>query len=193
LLRFLDVTRELYNAALAQRIAPYERAGETRSWVTQCRELCDVRAAGLLLGCHGHAAQLALRRLERSDAGFFRRCSRDARRKGFPRFKGRRYWRLFDFKEHGNGWRIDPPARQLQISGVGPVRVRVHRELPGIAKTLSVVCKADGWYAHITCELADTHAVADVDPGQRAALDLGVEALATVHTGERIENIQAAR
>jgi putative transposase len=53
-----------------------------------------------------------------------------------------------------------------------------------------VVRKLDGWYAHICCELADVPGTPDVDPAARAALDLGVEALATLHTGERIENIR---
>ena len=188
--RYLRVTRELYNAALEQRIRVYRAGGGGRSWVAQSRELRELRAAGLLEGCHVHAAQLALRRLERAYEGFFGRCARGAKRKGFPRFKSVRRWRSFAFKEHGNGWRIDPASRRLRISGVGKVRLRVHRELPGVPRTLSVIRKADGWYAHVSCEVADVTAVPDSDPGQRAALDLGVEALATLHTGERIENIR---
>ena len=188
--RYLRVTRELYNAALEQRIVAYRAGGVSRSWVAQSRELRELRAAGLLEGCHVHACQLALRRLERAYGAFFGRCVAGARRKGFPRFKAAKRWRSFHFKEHGNGWRIDPAARRLRISGIGAVRLRAHRELPGEPKTLAVVRKPDGWYAHVTCELAGTAAVPDADPAQRAALDLGIEALATLHTGERIENIR---
>jgi putative transposase len=188
--RYLRVTRAVYNAALEQRIAAWDR-GEHRSWVDQSRELAEVRQAGLLEGCHVHAVQLALRRLERAYDGFFARCRADARRKGFPRFKSGRYWRSFAFKEHGNGWRIAGDGRRLRITGVGQVRVRAHRPLPGIPKTLSVVRKADGWYAHVVCQPADVPAVPDTNPGFRAALDLGVEALATLHTGQRVANIRA--
>jgi putative transposase len=50
------------------------------------------------------------------------------------------------------------------------------------------VRKADGWHAHIVCELADVPAVPDTDPAVRAALDLGVERLATLHNGTPLEN-----
>lgn len=77
---------------------------------------------GLLEGCHVHACQLALRRLERAYEGFFRRCEQGAGRKGFPRFKAARRWRSFQLKEHGNGWRLDPEMTEDQArDGVGVV------------------------------------------------------------------------
>ncbi len=56
-----------------------------------------MRAAGLLEGCHVHAAQLVLRRLERVYDGFFRRLAAGAERPEFPRFKGARHWHSFAF------------------------------------------------------------------------------------------------
>ncbi len=145
----------------------------------------------MLEGCHVHACQLALRRLERSYEAFFRRCAHGVKRKGFPRFKAARRWRSFQFKEHGNGWRLDTDARRLRLASVGSVKLRVHCELLGAPKTLAVVRMPDGWYAHVGCELAAVEPAPDVDLGRRGALDLGVEALATLHTGERIENVRA--
>jgi len=75
--------------------------------VAHSREIRELRVAGLLEGCHVHAIQLALRRLERSYDGFFRRCAQDARREGFPRFKAARRWRSFGFKELHTGERIE--------------------------------------------------------------------------------------
>jgi len=189
--RYLRVTRELYNAALEQRIRVYRAGGGARSWTAQSREIKELREAGLLEGCHVHACQLALRRLERAYATFFRRCDRGARRKGFPRFKAARRWRSFQLKEHGNGWRLDTAGKRLKLSGVGSVGLRAHREPPGEPKTLSVVKKADGWYAHVGCDLPGVPAAPDNDPALRGALDLGVEALATLHTGERVESCRA--
>ncbi len=89
--RYLRVTRQIYNAALEQRIGAHRAGGGSRSWVAQSRELRELREAELLEGCHVHACQLALRRLERSYDGFFRRCATGAKHKGFPRFKSARY------------------------------------------------------------------------------------------------------
>jgi len=186
--RYLDVTREAYNAALEQRIGAYRATGRSPGWYQQKREIKQLRVAGLLQGCHVHPVQDAFRRLDLAYRAFFRRCAEGAGRKGFPRFRSRRHWRSFGFQEYGNGVRLVEGNRQLQITGLGAVRVRLHRPLSGIPKTCTMVKKADGWYAHIVCELPDAPAVADHDPSRRAALDLGVEALATLHTGERIAN-----
>lgn len=189
--RYLDVTRGLYNAALEQRIGVYRRSGETRGWRTQSQEIKGCREAGLLEGCHVHAAQTALKRLDLAYAAFFRRCGAGADRKGFPRFKGRRHWRSVQFKEWGNGVALDPASQRLKISGVGAVRIRLHRPVQGSPKTCSLVRKPDGWYAHIVCDLGGAPTSADpqlVPETTRASLDLGVESFATLHDGTPIEN-----
>lgn len=67
--RYLNVTRNLYNAALEQRITVYRRRGETRGWRRQSREIKNCREAGLLQGCHVHTAQTALKRLDLAYGG----------------------------------------------------------------------------------------------------------------------------
>jgi putative transposase len=186
--RYLDVLREVYNAALEQRIVAFRISGRALSRFTQAGEIKQLRAAGLLDGCHVHPVQDALRRLDLAYRAFFRRCKQGARRKGFPRFRSSRHWRSFTFQEWGNGVRLDEQRRRLRISGVGAVRVRLHRPLEGKPKACTVVKKPDGWYAHIACELPEATPLASTSPNNRAALDLGVEALATLHTGERIAN-----
>ncbi|MEA2199343.1 MAG: putative transposase, partial [Solirubrobacteraceae bacterium] len=94
-------------------------------------------------------------------------------------------------KEWGNGVSLDADARRLKITGVGRVRVRLHRPLEGVPKTCALVKKADGWYAHIVCDIGAAPVVADPElaPGfGRTAFDLGVESLATLHDGTPIEN-----
>jgi putative transposase len=189
--RYLEVTRRLYNAALEQRIAVYRGCGESRGWRAQSREIRDVREAGMLEGCHVHAAQTALKRLDLAYNAFFRRLRAGVRRNGFPRFKAARHWRSVQFKEWGNGVSLDADARRLKISGVGSVRVRLHRPLQGVPKTCALVKKADGWYAHIVCDLGAAPVVVDpelVPESGRVAFDLGVESLATLDDGSAIEN-----
>ena len=88
--RYLDVTREVYNAALEQRIRAYRLTGSSPRWFAQKREIKQLRGAGLLEGCHVHPVQDTLRRLDLAYQAFFDRCARGARRKGFPRFRSRR-------------------------------------------------------------------------------------------------------
>jgi putative transposase len=177
--RYLTVTGMVYNAALEQRQTAFRLTGRAPSWIVQKREIKQLRAAGLLEGCHVHTVQAALRWLDRAFARFF------AGQAGYPRFKAGRHWRSFEFFEHGNGWRLDTDRQLLRIAAVGQVRVRLHRQPAGTVKTLTVVRKADGWYAHVVCEVAAASAHSEPCYG---ALDLGVQALATLHTGEAILN-----
>ena len=176
--RYLDVTRTVYNAGLEQRRAAYRLTGASPNWYAQQRELKDLRAAGLLEGCHVHAVQDALRRLDRAFARFFAG-------RGFPRFRGHRHHRSFTFPEFGNGVSLDAQAKRLRVSGVGSVKLRLHRPLAGRPKTATVVRKPDGWLVHLVCEVeGPSHEPGKPDVG----IDVGVAAFATLSTREWIEN-----
>jgi putative transposase len=182
--RYLRTTRDVYNAALEQRIAAWH-GGEHRSWIDQSREIKDLREAGLLDGCHVHTVQHALRRLDLAYAAFFSRCKQGVTRKGFPRFKGARYWRSIHFKEYGRGG-CELRDGLLRVSKVGAIRVRQHRQLEGTPKTCAIIHKPDGWFAHIVCDLGDSP---ELRGGDRVTgIDLGLESFATLADGEQIAN-----
>ncbi len=79
---------------------------------------------------------------------FFRRI-RNGETPGYPRFKGRRRFHSFGFKEYGNGFRM--AGRRLKVSGVGRIAVRWHRAIGGFVpcqiKTLRITYKAGRWSA----------------------------------------------
>lgn len=183
LARYLHVTRMVYNAALEQRIAAW-RVGASLTRMHQQREIKDLRSEGELHGCHVHTVQHALRRLELAYAAFFRRCATGEPGKGFPRFKGARHWRSIHFQEYGNGCSVRDG--RLRVSGVGAICLRQHRPLVGRAKTVSLIRKADGWYAHIMCDVGAAPALRG---GPRSTgIDVGLEAFATLADGERVTN-----
>lgn len=189
--RYLEVTRNLYNAALEQRITAYRTTGTSVSRFDQAGQIKECRAAGLLEGCHVHTAQSTLKRLDLAYAAFFRRCAAGRVRMGFPRFKGFRHWRSFAFQEWGNGIMLDQAAKRLTVSGVGSVRVRLHRAMEGVPKTCALLKKPDGWHAHIVCELGEAPKAADpmlVAESDRCSMDLGVESFVTLHDGMAIKN-----
>jgi transposase len=97
--------RDLYNAALEQRITAYQRRHVSISRYEQEVELKELRAAFPEYGAiHSHILQDVLARLDRTYQAFFRRIRR-GEKAGFPRFKGRTRYHSFTFKEYGNGAR----------------------------------------------------------------------------------------
>lgn len=179
--RYLDVTREVFNAALEQRIIAW-RQGTSLGWVKQARDLKHLRSAGLLDGVHNHTVVSTLLRLDRAYGKFFAGG-------GFPRFKSARHWRSFTFAQYGHGCHIKDG--RLRVSKVGDIKLRQHRDLDGTPKACTLVRKADGWYAHILC---DTGVAPLLRGGDRTTgIDLGLEAFATLSDGSRVANPRPAR
>jgi putative transposase len=176
----LDVSARFYNLLLAQRMQA-RQAGHSLGWYEQAREVkvfrdSDEAAARV----HSHVLQNVVADVNRA----WRRWLGHGAKGIGPRWKQPGRVNSFGFKQAKNGWKLD--GRRLRIFGVGRVAVRWHRQLQGVPKVLRIVRHAGGrWYANIMCDSGP-----DVLPptGEAVGIDLGVTRLATLSTGEHIEN-----
>jgi putative transposase len=111
----LEQQRELYNAALSERIGAYEKAAVKRSYFDQAKALTewrreDVEARGLPVNLQ----RATLKRLDEAFNGFFRRVKKGDS-PGFPRFKGKGRFRSFGFREFDG---ITLAGRRLRFRGI---------------------------------------------------------------------------
>jgi putative transposase len=121
--------RDLYNAALEQRITAWQYRHASLCRYAQEAELKDLRAAfPEYAAIHSHVLQDVLARLDKTYQAFFRRVQR-GEQAGFPRFKGRNRFHSFTFKEYGNGARLDNGV--LVLSKIGRISVHWSRPLEG--------------------------------------------------------------
>jgi putative transposase len=92
--------RELYNAALEQRITAWQRRRVSLSRYDQEVELKDLRAEfPQYAAIHSHILQDVLVRLDKTYQAFFRRV-KAGEKAGFPRFKGRNRYHSFTYKSN---------------------------------------------------------------------------------------------
>ena len=174
--------RDLYNAALEQRITAYQRRHASISRYEQEAELKDIRAEmPEYATIHSHVLQDVLARLDKTYRDFFRRIQR-AEKAGFPRFKTRNRFHSFTFKEYGNGARLDNGS--LVLAKIGRISVHWSRPIEGTAKTVTISREADGWYVAIVC--ADVPMKPLPATGQETGVDLGLESFATLTSGQPI-------
>lgn len=178
----LEVCRELYNAALSQRISAH-KLGRSVNFAEQSRQLTQARElpeVGALL----RSFQVdALRRLDYAYQGFFRRVRTRKGVAGFPRFKSKMRYDSFGSRD----------ARDFQLSGdkltlrrIGSCRVRLSRALQGRMRTVTVSRAWDGWYVSIAC---DNIPLKPLPVSRKAVgIDLGLESFAVLSTGESIAN-----
>ena len=110
LLRQLDYQREIYNAALEERIGVWKKEKRSISYFEQCRTLTELRevrpevlSSGIRL-CRG-----TLKRLDRAFLAFYRRVQ-SGEAPGFPRFKS-----ASRFPPMGRHWKLENKAGSSEI------------------------------------------------------------------------------
>jgi len=145
--RLMHSQRELYNAALEERIDCYRKISKSRTYVDQCRALTQCRHDLSEMGeLPVNVQRWTLKRLDEAFQGFFRRLKARNGKAGFPRFRGKGRWEAFGFNEF-SGIRFD--GKRLRFAGMpGGLKVHLHRELPERADIRSCVFRQDGsgWF-----------------------------------------------
>ena len=206
LLAWLDHLCELQNSARHDRLVAYETEGtfvslsDQQTLLTQAREKYDdFREVPQDFQNH------ALRRNDKAFTNFRRRCKENAAKKGYPRYKRRvrsltwslrKYTKVVHRKTKDaekqtirvrenpireTSWKHD----RLKVPKLGEIKIYMHRPLQGDPKEVTLVKKASGWYAHLTCELPDTP---KVEPTDAIAVDVGTTHYLTTSEGEKEDN-----
>ena len=196
LLRWLEHLCELQNAARNNRKYVHEAEGRFVSRYDQEHLLKVARERYDDFREVPQDFQVSiLKRVDEAFAAFRRRCEEGAEKKGYPRYKMRVRSLTWCLRKHklktGERVRQNPIKEtgfrhnRLKVPKLGEVKIRMHRPLEGDPKEVTLVKKASGWYAHITCELPDPP---KVDPTDAIAIDVGTTHYLTTSEGEKEEN-----
>ena len=136
-----------------------------------------------------------LKRVDKAFDAFRRHCKEGAAKKGYPRFKMRVRSLTWCLRKHtlktGERVRQNPIIEtkfrhnRLKVPKLGELKIRMHRPLQGDPKEVTIVKKASGWYAHISCDIGDTP---KVEPTAATAVDVGTTHYLTTSEGEKENN-----
>jgi putative transposase len=186
LARVFGCCRYVYNWALKLR---------SEAWVQQNGSLSYSHTSVLLTALKSkpeHAwlrevssvpTQQALRHLETAFVHFF------AKRARFPTFKRKSGVQSAEYTRSAFKW--DAGNHRLSLSGLGRLRVRWSREFTSHPSTVTVLKDAAGRYFVSLCLDEKPKLLQPV--GQVVGIDLGITALATLSSGEKIENPRPLR
>lgn len=177
----LDEGCRLYNAALQERRDAYRLNRISLNYYTQANQLKDIRANGDLALANFSCCQDILRRVDKTFKAFFRRV-KAGQKAGFPRFRSIRRFDTITFPSYGNGIRL---TDKLRIQGVGLVKIKLHREIIGKIKTVTIKREGSKWFA---CFSVETAAEELPKTGQSVGIDVGIESFATLSDGTQIDN-----
>ena len=186
----LESQRQLYNAALEERIDAYRKAQITRTYFDQAKELTVWRNSDPEAGYLPVNIQRAtLKRLDEAYKGFFARLKTGAN-PGFPRFRGKNRFDSFGFVEFSG---ISLRRSNLRFRGMpGALRVHVHRPLPEDGDIRRCTFRRDvkGWTVAFALRVPD---VPLRRSGRAVGVDLGIVNFAVLSDGGIIPSLRAAR
>ena len=175
----LDLCRELYNGALEERIGAWKNRTPV-NYNKQQNQLPEIKAnRPEFFGVHSQVLQDPLRRLDKAFKSFFRRV-KTGQTPGFPRFKSRNRYDSFTYPQSGFSL-----GAKLQLSKIGNIKIKQHRDIEGEIKTLTLRREAGCWYACFSVEYEPTKLPHSTN---HVGIDVGLEAFATLSDGTRIEN-----
>jgi putative transposase len=180
----LDECRWLYNHLLEARKSAWEERQETLRLYDQHATLPALKVERPQLSTvHSQVLQNVAVRIDLAFKAFFRRVKAGAK-PGYPRFRGRDRYDSFCFPQAPSGCKLS--GDRLTLSGIGTVRVVLHRPLEGMPKTVCIRRSSTGkWYVSFSCEWEPTPLPAS---SESVGIDVGLASFATLSAGERVAN-----
>lgn len=173
---------DLFNAALQQRRDAWRDHGKSVRRKDQQRELTALRREAGLPGMNQGAQEMVLQRLDLAFDAFFRRL-RQGEAPGFPRFKPKQRFNTLAWRNAKGGAAI--ASDRLRIQGVGHIKVKWHRDLPGEVRQTRITRRNGRWYVAFTVRMEKPEPLPPT--GEQIGVDLGVRQFATLSTGEVVE------
>lgn len=178
----LDECRWLYNELLAQRKLVYEELEMTLTKYQQSMLIPLLKEERPSLGLvHSQVLQNVVDRLDKGFQAFFRRC-KQGEKPGFPRFRGMHRYNSICYPQSG----FSLEGRELLLSKVGRIRIKMHRPIEGKIKTCTIRRNASGdWTVSFSCEVNVEPQLANQ---KSVGIDVGLEHFATFSDGQVIKN-----
>lgn len=169
----LEHSRQLYNAALEERIDCYRKTGKGRTYFDQTASMTELRQSeGSPWAWSMESAPL--KALDLAFKAFFKRG-------GFPRFKGRDWFKSIAWN-NCYGWKFDSA---FYAKGLGVIKVHQHRPVPSKPKIARIKREGRHWYVYLACEI---EAMPANDNGTALGLDLGISSFAALSDGTLVPN-----
>jgi putative transposase len=184
--RLCEAQRQLYNAALQERVEAWKKNHISITKLDQFKSLTEIRAFHEGYGSvPAVMSRWSIARVDDAFKGFFSRVKRGDK-PGFPRFKGKDRWRSFGFSEF-KGIRLN--GEKLMFHGLtGSLKLNLHRPIPEGSSIKSCTFSKAARHWHVAMQVDVPVTAEHSDPDSVVGIDVGAEHLATTSEGEHIPN-----
>lgn len=186
----LENCRQLYNAALQERIEAYKLQNKSLTRFDQINEIAGLRDEQREFSdIYSGVLYDVITRVDRAYQNFFRRVREGREKCGFPRFKGKTRYDSFSYADIRNGFAISEGSIKLPKNLY--VKTVFDRPLEGTPKVCTIKREVDQWFAVISCDAVPEKLLPKT--GESVGIDVGIEYFATLSNGEHIKNPRHAK
>ena len=173
----------LYNAAKQEHDDAWKTCRKSINYYDQANQLKAMRADGCLTLSNFSCCQDVLRRVDKTYQAFYARL-KHGDKPGFPRYRSARRYDSITFPSYGDGCRLLDNGK-LRVQGAGQIKVKLHRPVEGIVKTVTVKREAGRWFAILNVE----RDAAPLPASDRAiGIDVGLNSFAALSDGTEVPN-----
>ncbi len=166
----LETCRRLYNAMLADRIE--NRTG----FYEQKKVLVGLKRSDKhLKSIHSQVLQDVVLRLDKAYQAFFAGLSR------YPKFRRKGRYNSLTYPQSGFNLEGD----RIKLSMIGKVKVRLHRQVVGVTKRVTIIRDVDQWFVAL---LVEETSVEKQSGDGKVGIDVGVSNLVALSDGMLIDN-----
>ncbi len=178
----LDACRWVYNKTLETRKEAWENEQESVGRYDTMKMIPGWKKDNpWLSNAYSQCLQESCTRVDLAFKAFFRRV-KAGEEPGYPRFKGRHWYKSFTYPQLG--FQLLDNGR-LRLSKIGDVKIKLHRPIGGEIKTLIIKRDRVGnWYTCFSCEVEPEPLMPA--PGV-VGIDLGLTTFAVFSTGDKIK------
>jgi putative transposase len=176
--------RFVYNYFLRQRIDYYAfnkgQEKQSLNYHDTARMLTELKKQSdtvWLQEANSQSLQQSLRHLDNAYNHFFNHGFK------FPNFKKKSGKQSFIIPQH---FKIDIQTNRLHVPKITPIKIVLHRQMEGVAKSVTISRKSSGkYFASILCETQkDIH---PRDTGGEIGIDLGLKSFFVTSAGESVQ------
>lgn len=181
----LDCCRWVYNKTIEVRQETWENQGialsryDTQNMLPVWKDELPWLKSG-----YAQSLQETQKRVDLAFRSFFRRI-KSGEKPGHPRFKSQKRFDSFTYPQNNRSWSF-VSIQVLRLPKIGDVKIKLHREVVGIQKTLTIHRDCTGkWFALFSCIVPDNH-LPKTD--SVVGVDVGITTFATLSNGAGIDN-----
>ncbi|MDQ4119881.1 MAG: transposase [Acidobacteriota bacterium] len=180
--QWLELCRELYNAALQERRDAWKLNRVSITRFEQERQFTEVKQIREDIDqLNSKVCREQLIRLDKRFQVFFQSI-KNGKKAGYPRFKGKSRFQSFTFNDV-KSFRVGD--NKLFLSKIGKIKIKLHREIEGKIKTVTIKRDCGKWFAIFAVE-CESKLLSKSE--SQIGIDVGLKNFATLSNGETIEN-----